>query len=122
VGRARGNQTLGATARNSKSARDQGRTAEEGLARRRRAPTGSDQSHEDGANRGVSWNDTHFFLKFLDRHFREFTDAWTRKSVWMDCAFPTQGGAITIGQHTATHCNTLQHTAAITIGRRYIPW
>jgi len=27
------------------------------LARRRRAPTGSDQSHEDGANREVSWNE-----------------------------------------------------------------
>ena len=26
------------------------------FARRRRTPTGSDQSHEDDANRGVSWN------------------------------------------------------------------
>ena len=40
------------------------------LARRRRAPTGSGQSHEDGANRGVSWNDNHFMtLRCNDNHF-----------------------------------------------------
>jgi len=32
------------------------------LARRRRAPTGSDQSHADGANRGVSWNETRYLI------------------------------------------------------------
>ena len=33
----------------------QGARRRRALARRRRAPTGSDQSHEDDANRGVSW-------------------------------------------------------------------
>ena len=44
----------GAAARHSQYARVQGRAVAEGFkARRRRAPTGSDQSHEFGANRGV---------------------------------------------------------------------
>jgi len=42
------------------------------LARRRRVPTGSDQSHEDGANRGVHPNVGVYFLHFLGVYLLHF--------------------------------------------------